>query len=65
MFDLSVRSLRLVSVSILVRLFKGLSCGESFWLYSLLVLFIWVVDNLGVVRHVGRLLDGRPGSIPF
>ena len=22
-------------------------------------------DNLGVVRHVGRLLDGRPGSIPF
>ena len=24
------------------NLFKGLSCGESFWLYSLLVLFIWV-----------------------
>ena len=23
------------------------------------------VDNLGVVRHVGRLLDERPGSIPF
>ena len=23
------------------------------------------VDNLGVVRHVGRLLDRRPGSIPF
>ena len=23
------------------------------------------VDNLGVVRHVGRLLDGRPGSVPF
>ena len=23
------------------------------------------VDNLNVVRHVGRLLDGRPGSIPF
>ena len=23
------------------------------------------IDNLGVVRHVGRLLDGRPGSIPF
>ena len=23
------------------------------------------VDNLGVVRHVGRLLDGRRGSIPF
>ena len=24
-----------------------------------------VVDNLGVVRHVGRLLDGCPGSTPF
>ena len=23
------------------------------------------VDNLGVVRHVGRLLDGRLGSVPF
>ena len=23
------------------------------------------VDNLGVVRHVGRLLSGRHGSIPF
>ena len=23
------------------------------------------IDNLGVVRHVGRLLDGRLGSIPF
>ena len=23
------------------------------------------VDNLGVVRHVGRLLDGHHGSIPF
>ena len=23
------------------------------------------VDNLGVVRHVGRLLDGCPGSTPF
>ena len=23
------------------------------------------VDNLGVVRHVGRLLDGRPRSTPF
>ena len=23
------------------------------------------VDNLGVVRHVGRLLDGRHGSVPF
>ena len=23
------------------------------------------VDNLGVVRHVGRLLDGHHGSTPF
>ena len=23
------------------------------------------VDNLGVVRHVGRLLDGQHGSVPF
>ena len=23
------------------------------------------VDNLGVVRHVGRLLEGRYGSVPF
>ena len=23
------------------------------------------VDNMGVVRHVGRLLDGHHGSIPF
>ena len=23
------------------------------------------VDNLGVVRHVGRLLDGRQGSVPL
>ena len=23
------------------------------------------VDNLGVVRHVGRLLDGRRGPVPF
>ena len=23
------------------------------------------VDNLGVVRHVGRPLDGHPGSVPF
>ena len=23
------------------------------------------VDNLGVVLHVGRLLDGHPGSVPF
>ena len=26
---------------------------------------IWGVDNLGVVRHVGRLLDGHHGSVPI
>ena len=36
-----------------------------FWLCSLLVLFTLVLTILGVVRHVGRLLDGRPGSVPF
>ena len=32
---------------------------------SLFLLFIWEVDNLGVVRHVGRLLYGHHGSLPF
>ena len=32
---------------------------------SLLVLCTWVLTILGVVRHVGRLLDGCPGSVPF
>ena len=36
--------------------------GGLFWLCSPLVLG---VDNLGVVRHVGRLLDGRHGPTPF
>ena len=40
---------------------KGLKCGVSFWLGSQLMLCTWV-DNLGVVRHVGRLLDGRSSS---
>ena len=39
--------------------------GVSFWLCSPLLLCIWEVDNLGVVRHGGRLLDGHRGSIPF
>ena len=30
-----------------------------FWCYSP------GVDNLGVVRHVGRLLDGCHGTVPF
>ena len=36
-----------------------------FWPYKPLALFILGVDNLGVVRHVGRLLDGCRGSVPF
>ena len=36
----------------------------SFWLCGPLMLCIWGVDNLGVVRHVGRLLNGRRGSTP-
>ena len=39
--------------------------GVSFRLCSHLMLCTWGVDNLGVVRHVGRLLDGRHGPTPF
>ena len=35
------------------------------WPCSLLVLCIWEVDNLNVVRHVGRLLNGHRGSTPL
>ena len=27
--------------------------------------FTLVLNNLGVVRHVGRLLDGHHGSVPL
>ena len=37
----------------------------SFWLCSLLERYTWGVDNPGVVRHVGRLLDDHCGSVPF
>ena len=40
----------------LCRLYRGLSCGRSFLLFRLLMPFVWEVDNIGVVRHVGRLL---------
>ena len=39
--------------------------GSHFWLCSPLVRFTLGVDNLGVVRHVGRLLDGCHGPVPF
>ena len=32
--------------------------------FAVFLLFIWRLTTWGVVRHVGRLLDGRPGSIP-
>ena len=40
----------------LFNLFNELSYGESFWLYSLLVLVHLGVDNLGVVAVVVVLL---------
>ena len=50
---------------VLISPFRELRCGVSFGLCSLLVRFTLDVDNLGVVRHVGRLLDNCPGSVPF
>ena len=49
----------------LSRLYRGLSCGRSFLLFSLLMPFVWEVDNLGAVRHVGRLLDDYSCSHPL
>ena len=49
----------------LSSLSKELKRGVSFWLCRPLVRFTLGVDNHGVVRHVGRLLDGHPGSVPF
>ena len=48
----------------LCSLFSVLRCGVPYQLCSSSAVHLGV-DNLGVVRHVGRLLDGRPGSIPF
>ena len=49
----------------LSSLFKELKCGGvSLTLQSSHAVHLGV-DNLGVVRHVGRLLDGHHGSIPF
>ena len=39
--------------------FKGLSFGGLFWLYRLLSLCIWGVDNANVVGHVGRIIAGK------
>ena len=46
----------------LFNLFRGLKCGVSLQSSSAVHLG---VDNLGVVRHVGRLLDGCHGPVPF
>ena len=62
---------RLVEVSVLFlglfSLFKLLQMwGVILALCSPLVSVASLgVDNLGVVRHVGRLLDGRHGPVPF
>ena len=54
--------LAMVIVLFLVRyrLFRGLSSGS----HSCASGCYHGVDNLGVVRHVGRLLDGNVGSRP-
>ena len=49
----------------LCRLFKGLNFGVSFLHFRLVMVFIYGVDNLGVVRHEGRILDGKLPSRPF
>ena len=49
----------------LCSLFRELKCGVSFWLCSLFLPFIQGLTNLGVVRHVGRLLNGHHGSLVF
>ena len=45
-------------------LFRGLNSGVLFLLYKADDRIHLGVDNLGVVRHVGRLLDGRAASRP-
>ena len=61
---------RLVGVSTplflcLFSLFRELKCGESILALQSSGAVHLGVDNLGVVRHVGRLLDGRPGRLLF
>ena len=43
-------------------LFRGLSSGVLFLLCRLIMGVHLGVDNLGVVRQVGRLLDGKTAS---
>ena len=48
----------------LCKLFKGLSFGGVILALQADDGVHLVVDNLGVVRHVGRILDGRVSSCP-
>ena len=47
------------------NLFRGLKCGVSFLAFQTSRAVHLGVDNLGVVRHVGRLLDGRQSFVPL
>ena len=49
----------------LSSLFRELRCGVLCWVLQSSGAVHLGVDNLGVVRHVGRLLDGHCGSAPF
>ena len=49
----------------LYRLFRGLSCGGCHFGSAIFWCFALGVDNPNVLRHVGRLLDGRTGSSPI
>ena len=61
--------LRLAEVSVLFlgffSLFKGLRCGGVILALQSSGAVHLGVDNLGVVHHVGRLLDGRHGPVLF
>ena len=59
----------LVEVSALflghIGLVRELKCGVSFLALQSSAAVHLEVDNLGVVRHVRRLLDGHRSSVPF
>ena len=59
----------LVEVSVLFQGLFSLSRGLEMWGVILALQSSGAVhlgvDNLGVVRNVGRLLDGHPGPIPL
>ena len=49
---------------VLYRLFRGLNFGSVILVLQAADAVHLGVDNLGVVRHVGRHLDGSVGSCP-